>query len=99
MGTICEGNIKGKHSVVASDYIAWTRGLLVLNAEPLGNVLQKLERYFDIHISVDPVVKELPMYGNLDLNYPLTEILRRISVTAPIRYKEIETGFYIEKRE
>lgn len=99
LGTICEGNIKGKHSVVASDYIAWTRGLLVLNAEPLGNVLQKLERYFDIHISVDPVVKELPMYGNLDLNYPLTEILRRISVTAPIRYKEIETGFYIEKRE
>lgn len=99
LGIINEGTIKGKHTVIASDYIAWTRGLLVLNAEPLGTVLQKLERYFDAHISFDPAVKELSMYGNLDLNYPLTEILRRISVTAPIRYKETETGFYIEKRE
>lgn len=99
LGIINEGTIKGKHTVIASDYIAWTRGLLVLNAEPLGTVLQKLERYFDAHISFDSAVKELPMYGNLDLNYPLTEILRRISVTAPIRYKETETGFYIEKRE
>lgn len=99
LGTICEGTIKGKHTVIASDYIAWTRGLLVLNSEPLGTVLQKLERYFDTHISFDPAVKELSMYGNLDLNHPLTEILRRISVTAPILYKETETGFYIEKRE
>ncbi|WP_294629247.1 FecR family protein [uncultured Bacteroides sp.] len=99
LGTVCEGAIQGKHAVVASDYIAWTRGLLVLNAEPLGTVLQKLERYFDTHISFHPSVKELPMYGNLDLNHPLAEILRRISVTAPICYKETETGFYIEKRE
>lgn len=99
LASIHKGTIGNKRSVVASDYIAWTRGLLILNAEPLGNVLQKLERYFDIGISFDPAVKKMPMHGNLDLNCPLTEILRRIAVTAPVNYKKIETGFYIEKRE
>lgn len=99
LATVDQGAIGTKQNVVASNYIAWTRGLLILNAESLGNVFQKLERYFDTTISFDSAVKELPMYGSLDLNYPLPEILRRISVTAPIRYEAAGNGFRIEKRE
>lgn len=93
------GHIQSKQTVDVYNYIAWTQGLLVLDATPLSSVLQRLERYYGIDIQFDPVVKDLPMYGSLDLNHPLPEVLQRLSVTAPIDYKETESGFYINKRD
>lgn len=98
LASVGEGAIQGKKDVNAVDYIAWTKGLFVLNTEPLERVFLKLERYYGISIKYDDAVKEMMVCGILDLNYSLEEVLSRIAITAPIKYESIANGFLITKK-
>jgi transmembrane sensor len=46
---------------------AWSRGMLLAQDVPLGQVLDELSRYWLGHISVDPAVAQLKVFGNLPL--------------------------------
>lgn len=98
LASVGEGTIQGKKDVNAVDYIAWTKGLFVLNTEPLERVFLKLERYYGISINYDTEVKEMMVCGILDLNYSLEEVLSRIAITAPIKYENTANGFVITKK-
>lgn len=98
LASVGEGTIQGKKDVNAVDYIAWTKGLFVLNTEPLERVFLKLERYYGISIKYDTAVKEMMVCGILDLNYSLEEVLSRIAITAPIKYESTANGFLITKK-
>lgn len=98
LASVGEGTIQGKKDVNAVDYIAWTKGLFVLNTEPLERVFLKLERYYGISINYDTEVKEMMVCGILDLNYSLEEVLSRIAITAPIKYESTANGFVITKK-
>ena len=90
--SIKNGFIENKKIVDATDYIAWIDGLLICHAEPLGNVFRRLNRYYGQEIIYDPQCANLPMFGKLDMNCPLEEVMRRIAVAAPISYiKEGDT--------
>ena len=98
--TIRGGSLGEKQAVNAVNYIAWTQGLLILDAKPLGAVLKKLERYYGTNIFFNTAVESLPICGTLDMNHPLIEILRRLSVTAPIVYEGTpDTGYIIKERK
>lgn len=97
LASIGDGTILGKKEVNAADYVAWTKGLFVLDSEPLEKVFLKLERYYGISIKYDATVKNMMVCGILDLNYSLEEILLRIAVTAPIKYENTTEGFLITK--
>lgn len=98
LASVGRGTIQGKKDVNAVDYIAWTKGLFVLNTEPLERVFLKLERYYGISINYDTEVKEMMVCGILDLNYSLEEVLSRIAITAPIKYESTANGFVITKK-
>lgn len=98
LASVGRGTIQGKKDVNAVDYIAWTKGLFVLNTEPLERVFLKLERYYGISINYDAEVKEMMVCGILDLNYSLEEVLSRIAITAPIKYENTANGFVITKK-
>lgn len=98
LASVGGGAIQGKKDVNAVDYIAWTKGLFVLNTEPLERVFLKLERYYGISINYDTEVKEMMVCGILDLNYSLEEVLSRIAITAPIKYESTANGFVITKK-
>lgn len=98
MASIGDGAILGRKEVNASDYVAWTKGLFVLDTEPLERVFLKLERYYGISIKYDATVKNMMVCGILDLNYSLEEILSRIAITAPIKYENTTEGFLITKK-
>lgn len=91
------GELKGKTVVDASEYILWTEGLLSCNAEPLAQLLRKLQHYYGIEIICDTAAESLLMNGSIDLNCSLDELLRRISITAPIEYNKTANGYIIKK--
>ncbi len=84
LALISESRIKGKKHVNASDYMAWTQGLLKLDATPLSSVFKRLERYYGVDIIYDEEVGTMKIYGNLDLECTVDEVLRRLKYTAPI---------------
>jgi hypothetical protein len=86
--SITNGVINGRKTVEASDYIAWTQSLLILHGDALDNVFRKLNRYYGIEIRFDPACANMPMFGKLDLNNPLKEVVQRIAIAAPISYEE-----------
>lgn len=98
LALVCENKIKGKKQVDASDYVSWTQGLLKLDATPLSSVFRRLERYYGVKISYDDEVGKLKMYGNLDLECPVNEVLRRLGYTAPISIIVNNDNYIISKK-
>lgn len=95
---INEGNMGEKQKVNALDYISWTNGLLIFNAEELHSVFNKLQRYYGEEIIYDASLKLLPMFGKLELKNSLEEVLKLITVTAPLNYEIKENKYYITRR-
>lgn len=94
-----DGHIGKIKSVDASDYIAWTRGTLILNLTPLSEVFKKLERFYGQNIIVAEEAGTLRMKGKVDLQQSLDDLIVLISATAPITYEKREGTYYINKRE
>jgi ferric-dicitrate binding protein FerR (iron transport regulator) len=78
--------------VDAKRYSAWKNGYLVIENERLGDVIPKIERWYNTEIIVAD--KELCNYRFKATfrDEPLEEVLRLLAVTTPIKYR-------IEKRE
>lgn len=55
---------------------SWSRGLLVVDGDPLGNVVAELSRYFRGHIGCDPRIADLRVVGS----FPLRNIDRAIEM-------------------
>ena len=73
--------------VDVNNYISWIQGYLLLNSENLDNVLQKLERHYNISFSYDQnKLKDVRVSGKLDLHGGIEDVLKYISITVPINY-------------
>lgn len=92
---IMGSSIKEKKHVNASDYILWTKGLLKLDATPLSAVFKRLERYYGVKLAYPEEMKSMKLYGSLDLQCSLEEVLRRISLTAPISFQKMDNEIEI----
>ena len=93
----------GKISTVdAKTLTAWTEGMLIFRSEPLGNVLKRIGRWYNVRFEILDKEVEAFRYRATFHNEPLEEVLRLISLTAPVEY-EIkdrdmnEDGLYGEK--
>ncbi|MBF1800254.1 FecR domain-containing protein [Alloalcanivorax profundimaris] len=65
---------------------AWTRGLLIAEERPLGELVAELARYRHGHLAVDPAVAGLPVMGT----YPLDDTDRALAMleaALPVRVR------------
>lgn len=99
LAVVTGSNIKEKRHVNASDYILWTKGLLKLDATPLSSVFKRLERYYGVKLTYSEDMKSMKLYGSLDLLCPIEEVLRRISLTAPVSFQKINGRIEILKNK
>lgn len=63
---------------------AWSRGILVTQDTPLGDVVAELRRYRHGHIAVAPEIARLPVFGS----YPISDVDRTLAMletVMPIR--------------
>jgi len=74
--------------VDVNNYTSWIKGYLLLSSETLDNVLQKLERHYNISFAYNPnTLKNVRVSGKLNLNSGIEEVLKYISITVPITYQ------------
>jgi transmembrane sensor len=97
-------NSKITISTVDDDrYISWKSGKLVFNKEPMGEVVKKLSRWFNVDIQItDPKLLELT-YTATFVNESLPQVMELIAMASPVSYsisnrKEISPGVF-SKRE
>jgi transmembrane sensor len=87
-------NLKSLNQVKvdANRYSAWKDGYLIIEDEPLGQVIGRIERWYNVEIIIqDEVLKNYHFKATFK-DEPLEEVLRLMAKTTPIKYK-------IEKRK
>lgn len=70
--------------VEAESYISWIHGYLPFDNDRLSNILERLSRYYDCRIECTPEAAALTLSGKLELKDDPAEVLKILSVTAPI---------------
>jgi transmembrane sensor len=79
-------------TVDANRYSAWKDGFLILDNEPLEQVIGRIERWYNVEIVImDEALKSYRFKATFK-DEPLEEVLRLIAITTPIKYA-------IEKRD
>jgi len=64
---------------------SWTQGIISFENEPLSEVVKKLERHFDITISLDETLASIHFTGNI-IDETIDEVMVLIGKTKPIKY-------------
>lgn len=93
-----QNNITEKITVNASDYMAWTEGIMVLNGDHLNMLVDRLSLLYGTKIICDSSLDNEQIYGKLDLRDDLDEIIDYIKSMIPISARE-ENGVIYLKRE
>ncbi len=66
---------------------AWKEGLFVFNDEPLGDMMQRLARWYDVEISYRGGAEHIRFTGNYAMNKSLRNLLEHIRLTEGIRFE------------
>ena len=75
-------------SVQADQYVSWTEGKLVFRNESMMQVAKRLGRWFNVEIEIrDQELLNYALWATFT-DEPLEEVLKLLSLTAPMRYKE-----------
>ena len=87
-----EGKIEVFREKNLQKYLAWKKGTLVFDADPLENVVKELERWYNVDIVIkDASLKKHKVTGKFE-GEPIDEVLSLLQYSSGFRYK-------IEKRK
>lgn len=68
-------------------YSAWTDGKIFFDDEPLSQIANKLERWFNVEISfADEDLKSYRFTGTILKNKPIDQIMQALELLSPIRF-------------
>ena len=89
---------------IADDrYFSWKDGKLVFKKEPMGEVVKKLSRWFNVDIQIkDPELLELT-YTATFVHETLPQVMELLTLVSPVSYsisnrKEISDGTIYKKK-
>jgi transmembrane sensor len=83
-------------------YFSWKEGKLVFNKEPIGGVVKKLSRWFNVDIKVkDPELLDLTYTGTF-VHETLPQVMELMALVSPVSYsisdrKEISPGTFSKR--
>lgn len=77
-----------KKEVVASQYSTWTEGKLVFRNENMQQVARRLSRWYNADVLVEDRILEDYTFHATFSDEPLDEVLKLLSLTTPISFKE-----------
>ncbi|WP_299578676.1 FecR domain-containing protein [uncultured Sunxiuqinia sp.] len=82
--------------VDVSMHTSWKEGILKSESEDLSRLVKKIERYYNIHITLsDPLVGLYKISGKLDLGKSPEEVLNVVKLTVPIDWTKKSNGDFI----
>ena len=68
------------------EYTGWKDGQLIINNEPLGELVKKLERKYDIVFRFESEDLRYYTYSGTIRDFPLEQVLKALELTSPIKY-------------
>jgi len=78
-----------------AQYVSWKDGILKFENQDIGQVLKKIERYFDIQIRLkNPLDSSIIINGKLDLKNDKNEVLYYVSKVARRKYVKLNERTY-----
>lgn len=92
---IANGAIVGKEAVDAENYVAWTKGRLLLDGKDMNQFFHSLSVYYGTEITYDPLLDTHSLRGVWDISVPLEKVLERITRILPVSYRETEKGYHV----
>ncbi len=89
--------------VNADRYSAWKEGYLVIDNEPLNQVISRLERWYNVEIIIEDDVLKKYHFKATFKDEPLEEVLKLLAKTTPINYtiekrSVNQNGILLQKR-
>jgi len=89
-GELAELNLESNNLAISQvdtkNYTNWKDGTLEFSNEPLGEVAQKLERWYNVKIVIqDPSLVEYKITGTVLRNKPVQQSIQAFEFLAPIR--------------
>lgn len=86
-----EGNSESYiKDVDVEKYISWTKGRLVFRDDPFSEVVKRLNRWYNVNIIIkDEILKSYEYVATFE-DETLDEILKMLTLSAPIRYREVK---------
>ena len=85
--------------VVASDAIAWKDGFFLFDSENLESVLQKIARWYNVHIVYDnPSLKNETMLGTMSRHEQLSKVLDIIERTGIARFEVKQRVVHVKNK-
>lgn len=72
--------------VDANRYSAWKDGYLIIEDEPLGQIVGRIERWYNVQITIEDEVLKNYRFKATFKDEPLEEVLRLMAKTTPIKY-------------
>jgi ferric-dicitrate binding protein FerR (iron transport regulator) len=91
------------NDVDAKRYAAWKDGFLIIDNEPLGQAISRIERWYNTEIVIQNEVLKSYRFKATFKDEPLEEVLRLITITTPIKYviekRNFETNGILKKKK
>lgn len=95
MVLLSDRGIEECKSVDVLMYTSWRDGVLDLGILSLQEICNRLMQFYGVNIECDSRIKNTMIYGKLDLDDSLDEILNNLSITVPFTYDySVETEMY-----
>jgi len=77
-----------RNSIVSSQYTSWKEGKLVFRNENMQQVARRLSRWYNAEVVVADRQLDAYTFHATFIDEPLDEVLKMISITTPISYRE-----------
>lgn len=83
-----------KEKVDITKYICWKDNMMLLDQDPVSEVLDNLSRYYGVAIWYDKPIAGRRLSGKLDLCESIEEVLDIVKESASLRVEKVEGGGY-----
>jgi transmembrane sensor len=86
-----------KHNVNVGHYLAWVRGELVFDGQPLRDVLFTLERWYDVDVELQASQYVASPIMATIRNEPVKDVLGRIALTLGLKLEQRDRTFILSR--
>ena len=91
---------KGSESFIqrvdVGKYISWTQGKLVFDDDPFNDVVQQINRWYNVNIIIKDDILRSYTYVATFQDESLDEVLKMLKLSAPIEYKNVKRKQHID---
>lgn len=89
--------------VDAKRHTAWKDGFLIIDNEPLGKAISKIERWYNAEIIIEDEALKSYRFKATFKDEPLEEVLRLLAITTPMKYnilkRDVDSDGILEKKK